>query len=191
MATGERLIETAIHAILEGVKLQLAEGEQSIKDVHLLALRCLCGANLLPALDILDKGGVELHISPSGRTAYIVRGSSRNTYLCLKAERFCSCLSFQYTVLNKHDSVMCKHLLAVHVAEAIGSAVIQEVSDEDLAECLKLSVSSYLPNTQVDWQQHDSCNDVTKTNQYHTHTHICLIVLIMSKKMHVVWERTM
>ena len=150
MAAGERLLENAINVILEGIKSKLVEGEQRIRDDDLLALKCICGTNLLPALDILDKSAVELHISPSGRTAYIVKGNSRNTYLCLKAENFCSCLSFQYTVLIRRDSVLCKHLLAVHVAEAVGRTVVQEVSDEDLAECLKLSVSPYLPNTSVD-----------------------------------------
>lgn len=150
MATGERLVESAVHAILEGIESKLAVDEVRIRDEDLLALKCMCGPNLLSALDILDKSAVELHTTPSGRTAYIVRGTSRNTYLCLKAENFCSCLSFQYTVLNRRDSVMCKHLLAVHVAEAIRGAVVKEVSDEDLAECMKLSVSSYLPSTTMD-----------------------------------------
>ena len=148
MATGEGLVESAIYKILESVKTKRLKGEKRIRDEDLLALKLLCGPNLLPALDIVDKSGVELHTCPSGRTTYVVKGSSRNTYVCLRTANFCSCLSFQYTVLMRRDSVMCKHLLAVCVAEAIGSAVEQEVSDEDMAECLKVSVSSYLPTTE-------------------------------------------
>lgn len=48
----------------------------------------------------------------------------------------CTCMSFFFDVVTKHESHTCKHLLAVQLADALGSCTTVVMPDDHLAELL-------------------------------------------------------
>ena len=56
----------------------------------------------------------------SGRTCWQVRGKSgaKEEYLVFPTH-YCSCRAFQWDVLSKGEQLICKHMLAVRIAEAL------------------------------------------------------------------------
>ena len=138
MAAEQLLID-----LLERVLLPIRQRnkEEEMKDSELLALHFLFGQNSLHALDLIDKGSVKKLVSPSRRELYICRGSTGSRYFCLKYGKFCNCPSYQYSVLVRGDALMCKHLLAVIISDALKRCEIVNVSDEEIKELLVKSVT--------------------------------------------------
>lgn len=104
-----------------------------LTDEVLSALHFVFNQSLLHALDLIDQKKVIKLITTSGRVLYQVAGSSNQVYICLLTGDFCTCPSYTFTVLVKMESLMCKHLLAVHLAEALGEFNSKTISDEDFA----------------------------------------------------------
>jgi len=102
-----------------------------LTDEILSALHFVFHQPLLHALDLIDQKNVIKLTTPSGRSLYQVVGSSNQVYNCLITGEFCTCPSYTFTVLVKMESLMCKHLLAVHLAEALGECRNRDISDED------------------------------------------------------------
>ena len=126
--------EIATHLFLELREQWDTEGE--IPDGLLRDLLTLFPSTLLPALDLVDhKAVIELK-STSGRCIYQVAGISEESYCCLLGTNYCPCTSFQYSVLTKDESIMCKHLLAVHISIALGLVSYIGVTNQALTESL-------------------------------------------------------
>uniref|UniRef100_A0A8C4NJQ0 Zinc finger SWIM-type containing 7 n=1 Tax=Eptatretus burgeri TaxID=7764 RepID=A0A8C4NJQ0_EPTBU len=64
------------------------------------------GAPTLPALDLVDNRSVSRLLSPSGRYAYQVLGSSGTVYTCSANSLYCSCPAFLYSVVRKSDVLL-------------------------------------------------------------------------------------
>lgn len=94
-------------------------------------------APLLPALDLVDQRNVSLITSPSGRSIYQVIGSSGTPYTCFTTSHYCSCPAYKYAVLLKDDHVMCKHVLAIKLAQAMKLCKMLEVTDEEMANMIR------------------------------------------------------
>lgn len=94
------------------------------------------------AVEVLDERPQPIRKvqSSCGRHFWLVAGSRGHTYVCL--ENFCHCRSFSEVLLSpqvvpgrpdqlpdemKCDVPMCKHLLAVQLAEAIDGFVLVQV----------------------------------------------------------------
>ncbi|XP_052103349.1 zinc finger SWIM domain-containing protein 7-like isoform X4 [Mytilus californianus] len=92
---------------------------------------------LLPALDLVDHRNVSHMTSPSGRSVYQVIGSSGTPYTCFTTSLYCSCPAFRYSVLMKDDHLMCKHVLAIKLSEAMKLTKTLEVTDDEMATLLK------------------------------------------------------
>uniref|UniRef100_A0A8C6ZL55 Zinc finger SWIM-type containing 7 n=1 Tax=Nothoprocta perdicaria TaxID=30464 RepID=A0A8C6ZL55_NOTPE len=99
-------------------------------------LKFLFGPCALPALDLVDQRSVTRVVSPSGRTAYQVLGSSGKLYTCYSSCHFCTCPAFDFTVLQKNESLLCKHILAVYLSQAMGACQELSVSEEQLTNIL-------------------------------------------------------
>ena len=128
------LREIAVHLFIELREQWDTEGE--LPDGLLRDLLTLFPSTLLPALDLVDhKAVIELK-STSGRCIYEVAGISEGSYCCLLETNYCPCTSFQYSVLTKDDSLMCKHLLAVHISIALGLVSYIGVTNQALTESL-------------------------------------------------------
>ena len=74
----------------------------------------------------------------SGRTCWQVRGKSgaKEEYLVFPTH-YCSCRAFQWDVLSKGEQLICKHMLAVRIAEALDDYNVTEIDDALLAQLLE------------------------------------------------------
>ncbi|XP_056001848.1 zinc finger SWIM domain-containing protein 7-like [Ostrea edulis] len=108
-----------------------------LNDELLSALNFVFQAPLLPALDILDNRGVTAISCPSGRKVYQVLGTSGTPYICLPSSKYCSCPAYRYSVLLKNDHLLCKHVLAIRLAEAMNLTKSQGVTDLEMTNLVK------------------------------------------------------
>lgn len=69
--------------------------------------------------------------SPSSSLSSILDG---NVYKCLSL-KFCTCQSFIFQIVNKRESIYCKHLLAIRLAQALNKYNVQTITDMDFATC--------------------------------------------------------
>ncbi|XP_072231781.1 zinc finger SWIM domain-containing protein 7 isoform X1 [Leuresthes tenuis] len=108
-----------------------------IPDELLIALKFVFGSCALQALNLVDERSVTLLSSPSGRKAYQVVGGSGRLYTCFLSCHYCPCLAFAYTVLRRNEGLLCKHILAVYLCQAMAVTQEQEtVSDQQMSTLL-------------------------------------------------------
>ncbi|XP_014671647.1 PREDICTED: zinc finger SWIM domain-containing protein 7-like [Priapulus caudatus] len=105
----------------------------TLTDEVLSGLAFVFQGTLLPALSLVDSKSVTRLVSPSSRCLYEVRGSSGNVYMCFEGLNYCCCPSYTYSVLKRRDSMMCKHILAVRLSEAMQTCCTVNVQDDDIA----------------------------------------------------------
>ncbi|XP_061197028.1 zinc finger SWIM domain-containing protein 7-like [Saccostrea echinata] len=144
------LILTVLHVMNQAGKKINEVAEQLLSEVNtvysktgklsdelLSALNFVFQAPLLPALDIIDHRNVTTISCPSGRKVYQVLGTSGTPYICLLSSTYCSCPAYRYSVLLKDDHIMCKHVLAIKLAEAMNLSKSQQVSDQEMTNLIK------------------------------------------------------
>lgn len=123
-SSSTRLCEPILQSTAEQLFLEVkreAEEAGKISEDLMSALLFVFQTPLHQAFDLLDQGSVSRYFCPTGRELYRVKGSGGRTYTCLTSSNYCSCPSFVYTVLVKEDTLLCKHMLAVQLARAIGA----------------------------------------------------------------------
>ena len=89
------------------------------------------------ALDIVESVPRRITLvrgAASTRTLWRVAGHADNTYTCLR--NYCSCKSFVETNKNRSELELCKHLLAVRIAQALAIYNEMKLADEALVEML-------------------------------------------------------
>ncbi|XP_032934475.1 zinc finger SWIM domain-containing protein 7 isoform X1 [Catharus ustulatus] len=121
--------------LLREIKKSFQETSQ-VPDDLLLGLKFIFGPSAVPALDLVDQRSVTRVRSPSGRTLYQVLGSSGKLYTCYSSCHFCTCPAFGFSVLQKSESLLCKHILAVYLSQAMGACQELAVSEEQLTNIL-------------------------------------------------------
>ncbi|XP_060115003.1 zinc finger SWIM domain-containing protein 7 [Heteronotia binoei] len=126
--------------LLREIRKAFQETSQ-VPDDLLSALKFVFGASAVPALDLVDRQSVTRIVSPSGRTVYQVLGSSGKLYTCYASCHFCSCPAFAFSVLRKSDSLLCKHLLAIYLSQALGRCQEVTVSNKQLTSLLLMEDS--------------------------------------------------
>ncbi|XP_046876540.1 zinc finger SWIM domain-containing protein 7 isoform X1 [Hypomesus transpacificus] len=104
-----------------------------IPDDLLIALRFVFGSCALQALDLVDQRSVTCVSSPSGRKAFQVLGGSGKLYTCFISCHFCPCPAFAYTVLRRNESLLCKHILAAYLSQAMGVSRLEVLSDQQMS----------------------------------------------------------
>lgn len=132
-------MDTTLPAVAEELlkEIQKVFHETShVPDDHLRALKFVFGPSAVPALDLVDCQAVTRIVSPSGRTVYQVLGSSRKLYYCYASCHFCPCPAFAFSVLRKGGSLVCKHLLAIYLSQALGKCQELTVPDKQLTRLL-------------------------------------------------------
>ena len=105
-------------------------------------LQELCPDALSGAAEILDQKTVTRVIARSSkREYYLVEGNGRKAHTCLPG--FCTCMSFCLSVASKPETLVCKHELAVLMADAFGRTLLRELDDDDWAA--QFSLATTLP----------------------------------------------
>ncbi|XP_056602497.1 zinc finger SWIM domain-containing protein 7 isoform X2 [Triplophysa dalaica] len=107
-----------------------------IPDDLLIALRFVFGPCALQALDLVEKHSVKCVTSPSGRKVFQVLGGSGRLYTCYSSCHYCPCPAFSFSVLRRNESLMCKHLLAACLSQAMGLCHQEQVSDQQMTHVL-------------------------------------------------------
>ncbi|XP_029957128.1 zinc finger SWIM domain-containing protein 7 [Salarias fasciatus] len=102
----------------------------------LIALKFIFGSSALQALDLVDQRSVTCVSSPSGRKAFQVAGGSGRLYTCFLSCHYCPCPAFAYTVLRRNGGLLCKHLLAVYLCQAMAVTQQDSVSDQQMSALL-------------------------------------------------------
>ncbi|CAH1802235.1 unnamed protein product [Owenia fusiformis] len=129
------VINESLKQLFEEVK-QVYTQKQSIPDSLLSALNFVFKSPLLPALDLVERRCVTMVTSPSGRCVYQVVGSSGTPYTCLLSCDYCGCPAYKFSVIKRGDHIMCKHILAVHLSDAMGLTKELISTDLDLADLI-------------------------------------------------------
>jgi len=99
------------------------------------ALHHLCGQSTLDgAAEILDRKMVTRLVARRSRREYfLVEGNGRGkSHTCVPG--FCTCKSFCLSVAAKPDLLVCKHELAVLLAEPLGKLHNNELEDDEWAK---------------------------------------------------------
>uniref|UniRef100_A0A672GZ92 Zinc finger, SWIM-type containing 7 n=1 Tax=Salarias fasciatus TaxID=181472 RepID=A0A672GZ92_SALFA len=99
-------------------------------------LKFIFGSSALQALDLVDQRSVTCVSSPSGRKAFQVAGGSGRLYTCFLSCHYCPCPAFAYTVLRRNGGLLCKHLLAVYLCQAMAVTQQDSVSDQQMSALL-------------------------------------------------------
>mmetsp|Transcript_71722 Transcript_71722/g.140887 ORF Transcript_71722/g.140887 Transcript_71722/m.140887 type:complete len:156 (-) Transcript_71722:358-825(-) len=131
------------HAVNKGTDIEILKGLSFILFDHRKLLES--------AVEMLgDDGqstGVKEYVSNScGRKFWKVRGSQDREYTCLRS--FCSCQSYLIQTKQATTDVICKHLLAIKIADMMGLVEKEEVTDEKFVElmCQESSTNSVVSN---------------------------------------------
>ncbi|XP_049599677.1 zinc finger SWIM domain-containing protein 7 [Syngnathus scovelli] len=129
------ILPAVVEQLLQNIRKTYQETSQ-IPDDLLTALNCVFGPCAIRALDLVDQRSVTCLSSPSGRKAFQVKGDSGRLYTCFTSCHYCPCHTFAYTILRRDEGLLCKHLLAVYLSEALGVISTQSVSDEKMTALL-------------------------------------------------------
>ncbi|XP_012945297.1 zinc finger SWIM domain-containing protein 7 [Aplysia californica] len=111
--------------------------QQKLSDELLSSLHFVFQGPLSSALELVEKSSVTHIESPSGRALFQVIGTSGTPYTCFPNLRYCSCPAYNFSVLRKEDHLMCKHVLAIQLSEAMGRSKKQSVSDAEIGNMIK------------------------------------------------------
>ncbi|KAM7398428.1 hypothetical protein PAMA_006374 [Pampus argenteus] len=107
-----------------------------IPDDLLIALKFVFGSCALQALDLVDQRSVTCLSSPSGRKAFQVMGGAGRLYTCFLSCHYCPCPAFAYTVLRRNEGLLCKHILAAYLCQAMGVTQQEGATDQQMSMLL-------------------------------------------------------
>ncbi|NP_001184067.1 zinc finger, SWIM-type containing 7 L homeolog isoform X1 [Xenopus laevis] len=132
-------MDAILPAVAEELLCEIRQSFQEttqISDELLLSLKFIFGPTALYALDLVDQRSVSHVTSPSGRSVFQVIGSSGKMYTCFASCHYCSCPAFSFSVLRKNDNMLCKHILAVYLSQAMGLCQELTVTDTQMCDIL-------------------------------------------------------
>lgn len=132
----KKVILDTIRSIIQQIGIKFSE-EGSVPRHLLVALYSILGDQVNAALDIVDRKGV-IRISQfgGGREIYKVQGSRGVKYSVLSSVHFCDCPAFQFRVVEEKD-LMCKHILALAIAQACCTVKQYTVTRQEMRTYLK------------------------------------------------------
>jgi len=116
----------------------LRQSCQEIRRTHVMSdevkniLEKTFDKNFLEAMKLVDQNRVQLvTFSPSGRIIWVVRGRKKE-YQVVPHGMFCTCDDYYFRVMGRKKQ-LCYHLIAQHLAEALGLQTRSDLVDTDYA----------------------------------------------------------
>jgi len=135
MTDGDKTEAIVSHLMKEVSRVYAETG--TLTDDVLSALSFVLQGPLQQALELVDRRSVtRVEAAPSGRKAYKVTGSTGLPYTCLTSSLYCGCPAYKFTVLKKAEALMCKHVMAVKLCEAMDTCKHEEITDQQMADML-------------------------------------------------------
>ena len=99
-----------------------------LSEEHRAEMRSVFGERFEKALRLVEERRVKRYtFEPSGRVVWIVVGKEKE-YEILPRSGYCSCADFYFRVING-ETGFCYHLIAQHLAEALG--ILEEIEEGD------------------------------------------------------------
>ncbi|CAM1308716.1 ZSWIM7 (predicted) [Pycnogonum litorale] len=131
----DKEVNNVVEQLLKEVEKVFGERKKLTNEL-MQSLHFIFGKPLPQALDLVDKHNVKIIQSCSGRRLYQITGSVGTPYVCFRSSNYCSCPAYTYSVLKKQDYIMCKHVLAAKLSDAMGLCDVWEVGDETMAQMI-------------------------------------------------------
>jgi predicted nucleic acid-binding Zn finger protein len=89
--------------------------------------------NFVEAMKLVDQNRVkQVRFAPSGRVIWVVTGRKRE-YQVVPQSMFCTCDDYYFRVLGRKKQ-LCYHLIAQHLAEALGLQSRSDLVDADYTD---------------------------------------------------------
>jgi predicted nucleic acid-binding Zn finger protein len=139
-----RMISDAQWALLEAAfdvpqqQQQIDAGTATSHVLHCMNFIFHDNRRLLEAaVDIIDDFESPVrkyHCEASGRCLHKVQGAQGREYICLGD--YCSCANFLQTSRHLQKNVICKHLLCIRLATALGKVTVQDITVEKFVAML-------------------------------------------------------
>ncbi|XP_008330603.1 zinc finger SWIM domain-containing protein 7 [Cynoglossus semilaevis] len=129
-------IHTVAEQLLQDIQ-KTYRATSHIPDDLLLALKFVFGPCVLQALNLVDQRSVTCVSSPSGCQVFQVVSASGRLYTCIISCHYCPCPAFAHTVLRKNEGLLCKHILAVYLSEAMAVTQQESVTDQQMTMLLR------------------------------------------------------
>ena len=132
-----------VRSICASIK-QSPGGDSAEYSKNWIALQCICPETAPGAAEILDHKCITRVVAhESRRHFHVVEGQSRGeTHTCLPG--FCTCMFYCINVACKPEAVVCKHELAVLLADSLSLTQQRVVDDEQWARELELATNKPL-----------------------------------------------
>lgn len=125
----DRCIYPIFKKQIENIRLA---GELTTEDVRIL--NSLFSVIISTSFELVKNRAVIKISSKSGRYIFKV-SENEETYICnLKPKYHCTCKKFIQQVIFDKDVIMCTHIMAVYLSDALGLLVLEELEDITFAE---------------------------------------------------------
>uniref|UniRef100_A0A7S3AY48 SWIM-type domain-containing protein n=1 Tax=Haptolina ericina TaxID=156174 RepID=A0A7S3AY48_9EUKA len=127
--------------LLETILKDIRQRRQ-LSPERVVELQFLCPDAFNGAAEILDHRPIMRCIARESRREFYTIDAKAKRSNCM-VPGFCTCGSFCFHVAAKPEMLLCKHELAVRIADAVGLLQITEVDDQEWAR--KFSLAFALP----------------------------------------------
>lgn len=112
-------------------------GTQDMLEKKSVALKMLLGDDFERAISDFDSQKITQLTDEFDRKIFMIETSPCKYYFVFKYVDHCTCHSFKHRVLKANpDSLTCKHIIMVRIADAMGRCKLREIPHEKLSELL-------------------------------------------------------
>uniref|UniRef100_A0A3P8WBB2 Zinc finger, SWIM-type containing 7 n=1 Tax=Cynoglossus semilaevis TaxID=244447 RepID=A0A3P8WBB2_CYNSE len=130
-------IHTVAEQLLQDIQKTLFNTILTVFPSLSFSLKFVFGPCVLQALNLVDQRSVTCVSSPSGCQVFQVVSASGRLYTCIISCHYCPCPAFAHTVLRKNEGLLCKHILAVYLSEAMAVTQQESVTDQQMTMLLR------------------------------------------------------
>ncbi|MFX1409655.1 MAG: hypothetical protein ACFFA6_04845 [Promethearchaeota archaeon] len=86
-------------------------------------------------IEVLKRGITKNKYKPSNRIVWTAMGENQEHLIYPRM--FCSCQDFYKSVIIKKERLVCKHLIAQIISEALNNYQIKELEDNEFSDLIK------------------------------------------------------
>lgn len=114
---------------------EMAKKKQILDEELINFLEVLFPGRSSNIIEVLNRGITKNIYKPSNRIVWTAMGENQEHLVYPKI--FCSCQDFYKSVIIKKERLVCKHLIAQIISEALNNYKIQELKDQEFSDLIK------------------------------------------------------